>query len=207
MVNQEIEVKFMVADLAALEVRLRALGAKLVQARVHEVNLRFDTPDGKLSGAQRVLRLRKDQQAHLTFKGPSQVNQKVNVRQEIELVVDDFDNARRFLEALGYEVNVMYEKFRTTYKFRNVLVTLDEMPYGAFTEIEGPDAVSLEKAAEDLWLDWGCRSLESYMSLFGRVKEQRKLAIKNLSFDEVQRLNVTPADLGLKQADLRTISE
>ena len=45
------------------------------------------------------------------------------------------------------------------------------------------------------------------MSLFGRVKELRKLNIKNLSFDEVQPLNVTPADLGLKQADLRTISE
>ncbi|MHC1782745.1 MAG: class IV adenylate cyclase [Anaerolineaceae bacterium] len=207
MVNQEIEVKFMVADLAALEVRLRALGAKLVQPRVHEVNLRFDTPDESLSNAQRVLRLRKDQQAHLTYKGPSQVNQKVNVRQEIELLVDDFDNARRFLEALGYEVNVMYEKFRTTYKFRNVLVTLDEMPYGAFTEIEGPDAVSLEKAAEDLWLDWSCRSLESYMSLFGRVKEQRKLDIKNLSFDEVKPLNVTLGDLGLRQADLRSISE
>jgi adenylate cyclase class 2 len=207
MVNQEIEVKFMVADLAALEVRLRALGGKLVQARVHEVNLRFDTPDGSLSGAQRVLRLRKDQQVHFTYKGPSQVNQKVNVRQEIELVVDDFDNARRFLEALGYEVNVMYEKFRTTYKFRNVLVTLDEMPYGSFTEIEGPDALSLQKAADDLWLDWTCRSLESYMSLFGRVKEHRKLDIKNLSFDEVQPLNVTPKDLGLKQADLRTISE
>jgi adenylate cyclase, class 2 len=207
MVNQEIEVKFMIADLPALDLRLRALGAKLVQPRVHEINLRFDTPDKSLSGQQRVLRLRKDQQAHLTFKGPSQVNQKVNIRQEIELVVDDFDNARRFLEALGFEVSVMYEKFRTTYKYRNVLVTLDEMPYGAFTEIEGPDPVSLQTAADDLWLDWSARSLESYMSLFGHVKELKHLDIKNLSFEEVQKLNITPQELGLRQADLRSIPE
>ncbi len=207
MVNQEIEVKFMIADLPALEVRLRALGAKLIQPRVHEINLRFDTPDGDLSGAQRVLRLRKDQQARLTYKGPSQVNQKVNVRQEIELVVDDFENARRFLEVLGYEVVGMYEKFRSTYKFHNVLVTLDEMPYGAFTEIEGPDPVSLHKAADDLWLDWSCRSLESYMSLFGKLKVHRGIVIKDLSFAEVQPLNVTPEELGIKQADLRSIPE
>lgn len=204
MVDQEIEVKFMVADLPALDLRLRALGAKLIQPRVHEVNLRFDTPDGQLSREHRVLRLRKDQQSHLTFKGPSQVNQKVNVRQEIEMVVDDFDTSQRFLEALGYVVTVMYEKFRTTYKFRNVLVTLDEMPYGSFTEIEGPDAPSLQAAAEDLWLDWSTRSLESYMSLFGRVKDKKKLEIKNLSFEEVQPLNITQKDLGLKLADLHT---
>lgn len=204
MVNQEIEVKFLISDLPALDLRLRALGAKLVQPRVHEVNLRFDTPEGLLSKEQRVLRLRKDHQAHLTYKGPSQVNQKVNVRKEIELVVDDFDNARRFLEALGYVVSVMYEKFRSTYKFRNVLVTLDEMPYGAFTEIEGPDAASLQAAADDLWLDWGSRSLESYMGLFGHVKTQRGLEIQNLSFEEVQHLNITNEELGLRPADQKS---
>lgn len=207
MENQEIEVKFLIADLPGLELRLRALGAKLVQPRVHEINLRFDTAGGDLSSAQRVLRLRKDQKNRLTYKGPSQVNQKVNVRQEIELVVDDFDNARRFLEALGYEVRAMYEKFRTTYKFRNVLVTLDEMPYGSFTEIEGPDPVSLHKAADDLWLDWSARNLESYMAIFARLKQSRKVKINDLSFTEVQPLNATPAELGLRPADIRTVPD
>jgi adenylate cyclase class 2 len=203
MKNQEIEVKFMVADLPALEVRLRALGARLIQPRVHEVNLRFDTIAGDLTASQRVLRLRKDQQSRLTFKGPSHVNQKVNVRQEIELVVDDFDNSRRFLEALGYQVVGMYEKYRTTYKFGAVLVTLDEMPYGAFSEIEGPDAESLRKAAEDLWLDWSRRSLESYMALFARMKENRGMdSLQDLSFEQVQPLNITSQELGLKLADL-----
>ncbi len=40
----ELEVKFYLADLPALEARLQALGARLSQARVHEINLRFDTP-------------------------------------------------------------------------------------------------------------------------------------------------------------------
>ena len=52
--------------------------------------------------------------------------------------VSSFDNAKALLEALGYRVSVMYEKYRTTYDWGGCEVTLDEMPYGDFAEIEGP---------------------------------------------------------------------
>ena len=44
----------------------------------------------------------------------------------------DFEAARRLLEALGYRLTVMYEKYRTTYHLRHLIVVLDEMPYGEF---------------------------------------------------------------------------
>ena len=44
--DQEIEVKFYVSDLEAIQAHLVQLGARLVQPRTLEVNLRYDTPGG-----------------------------------------------------------------------------------------------------------------------------------------------------------------
>ena len=61
--GQELEVKFYLADLPGLQARLEGLGARLAQARVHEVNLRFDTPANELLNTGRLLRLRQDSAA------------------------------------------------------------------------------------------------------------------------------------------------
>ena len=136
--QQEIEAKFFINDLGRLQELLVRHGAECVQERVFEINLRFDTPDRQLSRGQRVLRLRRDQHSRLTYKGPADPNQSIAVRTEIEFRVSDFEAARNFLEALGYQVIVHYEKYRTSYRLNDVELMLDEMPYGTFAEIEGP---------------------------------------------------------------------
>ena len=146
--EQEIEVKFLVRDLAGLEARLQGLGASLSAERVFEANLRFDTPGRDLTRERRVLRLRRDSRARLTYKGPSQPGMEVSSRQEIEFEVSDYGAARRLLKALGYEVSAMYEKYRASYHLENLEVVLDELPYGNFAEIEGPGAGAIRAAAE-----------------------------------------------------------
>jgi adenylate cyclase class 2 len=195
--DQELEVKFYLPDLLTLRARLETAGAQLVQPRVHEINLRFDTPSGDLARGYRVLRLRQDTEARLTYKGPGELVDGVRSRQELEFTVSDFGTARHFLEALGYEVSVMYEKYRTTYALRGVLVTLDEMPYGNFAEIEGPDGASIRKTAEVLGLDWERRILDSYIMLFDRLRERLGLAFRDLSFENFEELTVTGEMLGL----------
>ncbi len=86
-----------------------------------------------------MLRLRADQAAHLTFKGPGRCAGRFG-RQEIEFEVSDFGAARRLLEALGYRVYTSYEKYRETYRLGQVIIALDEMPFGTFAELEGPSA-------------------------------------------------------------------
>src|SRR5512133_3240001 len=103
MTENEIEVKFLIKDLSRLELRIVALGGKLVQPRVKETNLRFDTPGKDLSRDHRVLRLRQDKQVRLTYKGAAQLNHPVSVRREIEVEVSSFDDTLLLLEALGYE--------------------------------------------------------------------------------------------------------
>lgn len=200
--SQELEVKFYIADLKALENKITEQGGQLVQPRVHELNLRFDTPDGELKRSYRVLRLRQDYVSHLTYKGPGEVQDGVRLRQELEFVVDDFSTAKSLLEALGYQVDVMYEKYRTTYRLGEVLVTLDEMPYGNFAEIEGPDGSSIRVVAEQLSLDWEARILDSYLVLFDRVRSVLGFEFQHLSFANFEALDVTSVTLQVHQADI-----
>lgn len=199
--DQEIEVKFLVRDLTTIAARLERLGARISHPRVHEMNLRFDTPTGALTRERRVLRLRQDAAAVLTYKGPQDPDQQVSMRQEIEFTVSDFQAARRLLEALGYHVAVAYEKYRTMYAWGNLVVTLDEMPYGSFIEIEGPDPVSIQSAAADLQLDWDARSITSYLALFNHLCLTRGLTAQNLTFDELKGIEAAPQDLGMHYAD------
>lgn len=174
-----------------------SLDARLIQPRVHEVNLRFDTPSGDLTRGYRVLRLRQDTAARLTYKGPGELQDGVRSRQELEFTVSDFDAAQKFLEALGYEVSVMYEKYRTTYKLEGVLVTLDEMPYGSFAEIEGPDGASIQRAAVALGLDWEKRILDSYLVLFDNLRMRLGFTFRDLSFENFKGIDVSGEMLGL----------
>jgi adenylate cyclase class 2 len=197
----EIEAKFFLRDLPGLEDRLRQGGAQLISERVHETNLRFDRPDGSLTRAHQVLRLRQDTRAVLTFKGPAKLDAEVAERQEIEVVVSDLGRARRLLEALGYRVSVMYEKFRTTYRLEEMEIVLDEMPYGNFCEIEAPDAEHIRTAAPRLGLDWDARISMSYLALFEQVKQNLALEAQDLSFAAFAELTILPRDLGVQYAD------
>lgn len=199
--DQEIEVKFYIEDLPALQARLEALGAELIHPRILETNLRFDTPDGALTRLRRVLRLRKDAIARMTFKGPAEIGQEASIRQEIEFEVSDFDAARRLLEALGYRVSVSYEKYRTEYRYGGSVVALDEMPYGAFIEIEAQDVPTIQALADRLELDWEARCIESYLALFQRLRTAGLIEAQNLTFEEFDGFSFSAEDMGLRPAD------
>lgn len=205
MKDQELEVKFFVSDLARIEARLRSLGARLEMPRVLERNLRFDTPAGDLARAMQVLRLRQDTQAHITYKGPARDAGGARLRQEIEFVASDFDSARALIQALGFVVSMGYEKYRTTYLWSEVHVTLDEMPYGNFIEIEGSDPLTLQRVTAQLGLDWEQRVSASYVVLFDILRQRMDLAFRDLSFDNFQGLTITAGDLGVQPADKKSI--
>ncbi len=199
--NQEIEAKFYVRDLTKIEQRLGELGAKCVIPRGFEFNLRFDDSQGSLRAAHKVLRLRQSNDRRLTYKGPAIATQGVLSRTEIELVVDSFENARQFLESLGYHVTVTYEKYRSLHSLGAANIALDELPYGLFVEIEAetPQAVTL--LAEKLGLAPQAAIAGSYQGLFERLRRTKGLTVRNLSFSEFEGILITPEDLGATPAD------
>jgi adenylate cyclase, class 2 len=204
--TREIEVKYAIADLPALEARLNAIGAQIIQERIFENNLRFDTRDSGLNKTASVLRLRQDTAARMTFKGPSVMQTGVLDRLEIEFVVSDFNAARALLEALGFQISMVYEKYRAMYRVGNVIVTLDEMPYGSFAEIEGPDVASLQDVSRQLGLNWDAAVPQSYSDIFVKLKEVMGWNFRDLSFENfanrefnLQELDIFPADQPLSR--------
>ncbi|MEN9563411.1 MAG: hypothetical protein RIR73_1655 [Chloroflexota bacterium] len=200
--GQETEVKFYVKNLSRVEMRLRELKAHLIQARAHEINLRFDTSHGNLRKELKVLRLRKDTEAKFTFKGPSvEHSDGVLSRKEIEFTVGSFEAAKEFLEALGFNVVAFYEKYRTTYEVNDVHIMLDELPYGNFVEIEGENVNTLRNVAKLLSLKWETAVNAGYLVLFDRIAIKYKLMAGQLSFEALKGLSISGEDMGIISAD------
>jgi adenylate cyclase class 2 len=200
--GHETEVKFHARDLKKIETRLLELKARLIQPRTHETNLRFDTAASDLRKNKNVLRLRQDDKARFTFKGPSvEGEQGVASRVEIEFVVEDYDSAKQFLEALGFQVVVFYEKFRATYELNDTCIMLDELPYGTFVEIEGEDIETIRKIADLLGLNWDAMVKAGYHALYDRISGKYGLDNSTLSFEELKNTKIDIADLGIVAAD------
>ena len=196
----ETEVKFCVFNLSQIEVTLRELMAHLLAPTTLEVNLQFDTSNGDLQRGGRVLRLRKDDRARLTYKDNSQNIAGALTRREIEFVADNFDSAKQFIEALGYQVAFIYEKYRTTYEYKGTQIMLDELPYGNFVEIEG-GLDMLRPIAEELRLDWDKSIPASYHALFERLCKARGLTHRDLTFENFKEIKVSPIDMIIEYAD------
>src|SRR5215831_18413949 len=130
--HEEIEVKFLIEDLVAM-------GATLTTPRTYEENLLFDTPDAQFRRQGRLLRLRRDRRNRITYKEPP-IHHAVDfkVMQEYEVEVSDFDQAQTILTKLGFALALRFEKYRETFTYQGAEIVLDEVPFGTFMEIKGP---------------------------------------------------------------------
>jgi adenylate cyclase, class 2 len=197
---REIEAKFCVRSLADIEMRLQDLAAHMIQPRTLEVNYRFDTPQAELARQGRVLRLRQDAGVHFTYKDQGEVRDGFQSRREIEFTADDFNAGRAFLEALGYEVVFIYEKFRTIYELQSAHIMLDELGIGTFLEIEAAEA-DLKPAAARLGLRWEKAIAGSYHALFERARQSRALDCRDLTFENFKGQPIQPPDMNIEFAD------
>ena len=179
---QEVEVKLHTPDLAQVRGALEAAGAALVKPRLYERNIRYDVASGGLSAQGMVLRLRQDDAARLTFKADERVVDGIASRFEAEVEVSDFALMDVILQRLGYEVALIYEKYRTTYELDGAEVVLDELPFGNFTEIEG-DAATIERVVEQLGLRGARRMGGSYVYIFMELKGRLGLAARDCTFE------------------------
>ncbi len=189
--NLEVEVKFLIKDLESYRRTLLAAGAEMIKPRVFERNVRFDTADNKLFQNEKLLRLRQDSIARVTFKGPSDADEasEARVREELEIQVSDFDSTAEIFERLGLQQQQTYEKYRETFQIEGVEIVLDELPFGNFIELEG-DENEIKRMAEVLGLEWAKRILSNYLALMGQVKTLYNLPFDDLTFENFADLDI-----------------
>ena len=195
--QEELEVKFYVAEFESINARLQNSQALRIQPRNHEYNLLFDNEAGDITRQSQILRLRVDSKVRLTFKDRGCEADEALLRPELELIVSSFKDSQAFLEALGYRVVWVYEKYRTMYDLDGVSVTLDEMPFGNFVEVEGTTSDHMKEVSKKMDLDWDARILSSYRDLFQEVQKHIQTEILNLTFNDFAGLSIPPEHLGI----------
>ncbi len=179
--NTETEIKFRVADLAALAQRLRAAKFRIVTPRTHEMNTLYDLPGQKLRRRGELLRLRKyGERWVLTHKAKGKTGRHKS-RVETETTVSDGRKIEGILHALGFSPSFRYEKFRAEWTDGMGKVVVDETPIGNFGEIEGP-ARWIDRTAELLEIEAADYITLTYASLFIKWKKQTRSAAPEMTF-------------------------
>ncbi|WP_143309949.1 class IV adenylate cyclase, partial [Candidatus Entotheonella palauensis] len=187
---EEIEVKFIVDDVTTLRQRIIGLEASLHHPRAYEDNWCFDTPDQRFQQEDRLLRLRRDRRILLTYKEPPPTaDTAFKVRQEYEIEVNDFEQARALVEKLGFAPSLRYEKYRETFRYGEAEILLDETPLGAFVEIEGTRE-SIDAITKQLELDDANRITASYGDIFEAVRTAYDLPFGDMTFDNFRDLSI-----------------
>ncbi len=183
---QEVEIKFLVSDLKALEKELAGLGFQCETPSTHEVNTLYDLPGQKLRGKGELLRLRKyGDEWKLTHKAKGKPG-KHKSRGELETGVSDGKTMDALLRALGFAPTFVYEKFRSEWSDGEGHVVLDHTPIANIAEIEG----------KSRWIDRTARALgvgsqqyitKSYPELFFEWKRKTKCKVENMTFAECKK--------------------
>lgn len=78
---------------------------------------------------------------------------------------------------------MIYEKQRGEYHLEGTSISLDELPYGDFVEVEGDDTQRIRQVSDLLGLKWENRVFESYVVLFNRLRSEYGLEFRDLIFD------------------------
>ena len=143
----EIEKKFQLGpeQKQFLEGRLSEVG-EVFRDTEFEENMLFG--GGNLDHKTRVLRIRRVRGiAILTYKELLASSSGIKRRREEETRVENPEAMIHILATGGYKPALVYEKLRRTWKVAGTEVTIDELPFGVFLEIEGDENAILHVEA------------------------------------------------------------
>jgi len=188
----ETEIKFRVADQAALEGKLVRFGFTLITPRSFESNTLYDTPDRGLRLKRELVRIRNYAGKWLlTHKrvpdtGIGEDRHKHRIETETELS-DGLALGEVFL-SVGLVPVFVYEKWRTEWADNSSgeggHCVVDETPLGTFAELEGtPEWI--DRIAERLSIAPEERLTISYGRLFEQWRERTGSAARDLTFAAV----------------------
>lgn len=184
---KEIEIKFRVESLPALNRALKRAGLKQVTRSTHEMNSLYDLPGQKLRKRGEMLRLRKYGKTWtLTHKAKSKEGRH-KTRVELETRLENGEQADAILRALGFTPTFRYEKYRAEWSDSTGHVVVDETPIGNFGEIEG-NPRWIDKTARALGISRGDYITETYAPMFFAWKRRTRSKATEMTFKAVGRM-------------------
>ena len=164
--NTEIEAKFVNVNHDAVRVKLKKIGAILEQPMRFMKRVTIDSSGLKAKNA--FLRVRdQGDKITLTYKQFDELS--LHGAQEIEVIVDNFDDTVKLLAAAGLPHGSFQETKRETWKLGSTEIVLDLWPWlNPYIEIEGQSEYEVKKVANLLDFDWS-------EAVFGDVMEAYRI--------------------------------
>lgn len=150
----EIEAKWLNANHNQLRRKLAKLGAQLVTPERLLRRKIYDYPNYKLDKSKSWVRVR-DEGDKITLSYKQLNDRSLHGTKEITVVVDDFEAACNFLEAIGMAVKSYQETKRESWVLNNSEIELDTWPWiPTLVEIESDSEEELKELAKLLELDY-----------------------------------------------------
>lgn len=134
----ELEKKYRLSEDAreVVVAALNELGAVFERDDAEENTIYSGAPLAAVGG---IVRIRRTQhRTLLTYKRRMEDLSDVKQQVEYETEISDADAADAILREMRLTPALVYEKRRSTWRFRDVEVVIDELPFGLYMEIEGP---------------------------------------------------------------------
>ena len=150
----EIEAKWLNIDKDAIRQKLRSIGANLVTKERKMIRSVFDYPDMRLEKVGGWVRVR-DEADKVTMSYKQLNDRSVHGTKEVNLVVDNYENACSFLSAIGLAGNSIQETMRESWELDGSAIEIDTWPWiPAFVEIEAKSEQELRRTAKLLGLEF-----------------------------------------------------
>lgn len=142
--NKEIEASFLGINKDEYRLRLKKVGATLIQPEVLMRRSVFDT------GPSSFVRVRdEERRIVMTYKKINELS--LTGVDEVNIEVDNYDDAVLLLESAGLKLKARQETLREEWSLDGVEITIDTWPaLPSFTEIEGLNSESVEEVAKKL---------------------------------------------------------
>ncbi len=148
----EYEATFLNIDKDEVRRKLKNAGAELI--RPEFLQKRFAFNPAAMNTPYCWARVR-DEGDKITMTYKESGRDKIEDQKEINLIVDDFDKAVEFLEAVGCHKKAFQESKREIWHLDKVEICLDEWPFlEPYVEVEGKSEEEVKKVSEKIGFGW-----------------------------------------------------
>lgn len=111
-------------------------------------------------------------------------------QKESQVIINSFESGREILAGLGLKETGYQENKRSTWKYLNSEIVVDEWPaLLPYLEIEGPTESEIRTIAERLGMDWATKTFVStdglYAKQYGITDKEALGLLSNITFENI----------------------
>lgn len=182
MTKIEKEIKIKITNPQEVFQILQKMGAQVLN-KSKEITTRFDTREKSLEKAGLFLRVRSGSKNTITLKEKTAKDKLVKARKETEFEIQDIEKMAYILKRLGFDYIRIMEKFRINLKYKRAKLSIDELPFGFYLEIEGKEE-QINNILKELGYREKDRIIETYWDIFKKYKEKNNITQQNIVFEK-----------------------